>query len=176
VHRRITESGPSPEPPARASRFVARLTRPAAAQAVPWPAWPARAQPRRAAASFRTLRAPPSAAAAAPAAAPPVERLLDTLVAQGLLSDSATWTAACAPARPAGRAQLAADCAQGLQPQGDTWQEVRPASRARQALLLRRFGEAPPDDARELARRVRFLLSRGFATALALRLVTGNRK
>jgi regulatory protein len=45
-----------------------------------------------------------------------------------------------------------------------------------QALLLRRFGEAPPDDARELARRVRFLLSRGFATELALRLVKGSRK
>ena len=73
-----------------------------------------------------------------------------------------------------GARRLAAELSrQGLQPQGDTWQEVLASV---QALLLRRFGEASPDDARELARRVRFLLSRGFATELALRLVKGNRK
>ena len=45
-----------------------------------------------------------------------------------------------------------------------------------QALLHRRFGELPPPDPKERARRVRFLVSRGFAADLAVRLVEGNRQ
>lgn len=108
-----------------------------------------------------------------------VERLLDTLLAQGLLSEQRYMDSRLRTRAPRlGARRLAAELSrQGLQPQGDTWQEVLASETERaQTLLLRRFGEAPPHDARELARRVRFLVSRGFATELALRLVKGNRK
>jgi SOS response regulatory protein OraA/RecX len=42
------------------------------------------------------------------------------------------------------------------------------------ALLQRRFGEDPPTDLKEKARRLRFLLSRGFAPGLAAKLVEGK--
>lgn len=107
-----------------------------------------------------------------------VEALLDSLSASGLLSDQRYIDSRLRARAPRlGARRLAAELAQqGVAPAGDTWAEVQASEAERAAALLaRRFGTDPPPDAKELARRVRFLASRGFATELALRLVKGVR-
>ncbi len=108
-----------------------------------------------------------------------VSELLDQLAAQGLLSDARYIDSRLRTRAPRlGARRLAAELAQqGLKPEGETWADVQATEHERAlALLLRRFGDAPPPDAKERARRVRFLVARGFATDLAVRLVEGNRQ
>lgn len=108
-----------------------------------------------------------------------VTALLDRLAADGLLSDARYVDSRLRTRAPRlGARRLAAELAQqGLKPEGDTWAEVQATERDRAlALLHRRFGDAPPPDPKERARRVRFLVARGFATDLVLRLVEGNRQ
>jgi regulatory protein len=126
---------------------------------------------RRAAA--KAAEDPPEDAEAA------VSALLDQLAEQGLLSDRRAIDSRLRTRAPRlGARRLAAELAQqGLQPEGDTWAEVLATEAERaQALLHRRFGDQAPPDLKERARRVRFLVARGFATELALRLVEGNRQ
>ncbi len=108
-----------------------------------------------------------------------VDALLAQLSEQGLLSEQRYIDSRLRTRAPRlGARRLAAELAQqGLKPEGETWEAVR-ASEAERALQLlqRRFGDAPPPDLKERARRVRFLVSRGFATDLAMRLVEGNRQ
>ena len=106
-----------------------------------------------------------------------VAALLDTLAEQGLLSEARYIDSRLRTRAPRlGARRLAAELAlQGLRPEGDTWAQVQATEAERaQALLHRRFGDAPPPDPKERARRVRFLVARGFSTDLALRLVEGN--
>lgn len=108
-----------------------------------------------------------------------VAALLDQLADQGLLSEARYVDSRLRTRAPRlGARRLAAELAQqGLKPEGDTWAEVQATERERAlALLHRRFGELPPPDPKERARRVRFLVSRGFAADLAVRLVEGNRQ
>lgn len=105
-----------------------------------------------------------------------VDALLDALVREGWLSDSRYIDSRLRTRAPRlGARRLAAELAQqGLKPAGEAWEQVQ-ASEAERALALlrRRFGEDPPPDAKERARRVRFLVARGFAQGLALRLTRG---
>lgn len=108
-----------------------------------------------------------------------IDRLLDALQAQGLLSEQRYVDSRLRTRAPRlGARRLAAELAQqGLVPGGEVWEQVQSSESERAlALLKRRFGELAPTDARERARQVRFLTGRGFATELALRLVKGNRK
>jgi len=108
-----------------------------------------------------------------------VTALLDRLAADGLLSDARYMDSRLRTRAPRlGTRRLAAELAQqGLKPEGDTWAEVKATERERAlALLHRRFGDAPPPDPKERARRVRFLVARGFPADLVLRLVEGNRQ
>ena len=108
-----------------------------------------------------------------------VTALLDRLAADGLLSDARYIDSRLRTRAPRlGTRRLAAELAQqGLKPEGDTWAEVKATERERAlALLHRRFGDAPPPDPKERARRVRFLVARGFPADLVLRLVEGNRQ
>ena len=108
-----------------------------------------------------------------------VTALLDRLAADGLLSDARYVDSRLRTRAPRlGARRLAAELAQqGLKPEGDTWAEVQATERDRAlALLHRRFGDAPPPDPKERARRVRFLVARGFATDLVVRLVEGSRQ
>jgi regulatory protein len=110
-------------------------------------------------------------------AATQVQALLQALVAQGLLSNARYIDSRLRTRAPRlGTRRLAAELAQhGLQPEGDTWAEVQASEAARAlALLQRRFGDELPPDLKEKARRLRFLLSRGFAPALAVKLVEGK--
>lgn len=106
-----------------------------------------------------------------------VDALLDQFTAAGWLCEQRYVDSRLRTRAPRlGARRLAAELAQqGLKPEGETWAEVQAseAERAR-ALLLRRFGDAPPADLKERARRTRFLISRGFAPALVSKLVAGN--
>lgn len=120
--------------------------------------------------------APDEEAPAAPDEAE-VDALLDSLAREGWLSDSRYIESRLRTRAPRlGARRLAAELAlQGLKPEGETWEQVQASEVERaQALLRRRFGEDPPDDAKERARRVRFLVSRGFAQGLALRLTRSD--
>lgn len=104
---------------------------------------------------------------------PAVDALLDALSGEGWLSDSRYIESRLRTRAPRlGARRLAAELAQqGLKPEGEAWEQVRASEAERAgALLLRRFGAVPPADARERLRRVRFLVTRGFAQDLALRL------
>lgn len=112
-------------------------------------------------------------------AGPRVDRLLDALQAQGLLSEQRYMESRLRTRAPRlGARRLAAELAQqGLAPSGEAWEQVQATEAERaQALLTKRFGEPPPVDERDFARRVRFLVSRGFASDLALRLAKGTRR
>jgi recombination protein RecA len=104
---------------------------------------------------------------------PAVDALLDALSGEGWLSDSRYIESRLRTRAPRlGARRLAAELAQqGLKPEGEAWEQVRASEAERAgALLLRRFGAVPPADAQERLRRVRFLVTRGFAQDLALRL------
>ncbi len=106
-----------------------------------------------------------------------VQALLEALVAQGLLSNARYVDSRLRSRAPRlGVRRLAAELAQqGLKPEGETWAEVQATEAERAlALLHRRFGDEPPSDLKEKARRLRFLLSRGFAAGLATQLVDGK--
>lgn len=112
-------------------------------------------------------------------AEPRVDALLDQLATQGLLSEQRYIDSRLRTRSPRlGARRLAAELAQqGLKPEGETWAEVQASEAERAAALLRRrFGDEAPPDLKEKARRVRFLVSRGFSTELVLRLVEGNRQ
>lgn len=112
-------------------------------------------------------------------AAAQVQALCEALAQQGLLSATRYIDSRLRTRAPRlGARRLSAELAQqGLQPEGETWQDVLATESERaQALLQRRFGTEAPPDPKELARRVRFLVARGFAAELALRLVKGNRR
>jgi regulatory protein len=99
------------------------------------------------------------------------------LAAQDLLSDARYIDSRLRTRAPRlGARRLAAELAQhGLKPEGETWEAVQATEAERAlALLQRRFGEDPPTDLKEKARRLRFLLSRGFAPGLAAKLVEGK--
>lgn len=108
-----------------------------------------------------------------------VDAVLDSLSAQGLLSEPRYIESRLRTRAPRlGARRLAAELAQhGLAPEGEVWTQVLASEEERAAALLeRRFGTAPAPDARELARQVRFLVSRGFPGDLALRLAKRQRK
>lgn len=102
-----------------------------------------------------------------------VDSVLEALGQAGWQSDQrATESRLRAGAARAGARKLAADLQQrGLSAEGEAWAQIlaTEAERAR-ALLVKRFGSQPPADRDETARRVRFLLNRGFEPALAGRL------
>lgn len=107
-----------------------------------------------------------------------IAALLDQFSAAGWLSEQRYIDSRLRTRAPRlGARRLAAELAQqGLKPEGAEWEAVQASEAERaQALLVRRFGDAPPPDLKELARRVRFLVSRGFAPGLAQRLAKGNR-
>lgn len=112
-------------------------------------------------------------------AAAQVDGLLDQLAAAGWLSEQRYIDSRLRTRAPRlGARRLVAELAQqGLKPAGETWEQVQ-ASEAERALALlqRRFGEQPPPDLKELARRTRFLLSRGFAPDLVQKLLKAGRK
>lgn len=104
-----------------------------------------------------------------------IERVLDELQAKGFISEERV-VASVLNRRAAGLG--AARLRQELQAKGIDAQRVREAvaqlhdselERAR-SVWLKRFG-APPADAREWARHMRFLLSRGFAGDVVRRVV-----
>ena len=104
---------------------------------------------------------------------PEIDALLDALSREGWLSESRYVESRLRVRAPRlGARRLAAELAQqGLKPEGEGWEQVQASEAERaQALLRRRFGDAAPADAKERARRVRFLVARGFAQGLALRL------
>lgn len=110
-------------------------------------------------------------------AAARVQAVLTALAAQDLLSDARYIDSRLRTRAPRlGVRRLAAELAQhGLKPEGETWEAVQATEAERAlALLQRRFGEDPPTDLKEKARRLRFLLSRGFAPGLAAKLVEGK--
>jgi regulatory protein len=110
-------------------------------------------------------------------AAARVQAVLAALAAQDLLSDARYMDSRLRTRAPRlGARRLAAELAQhGLKPKGETWEAVQATEAERAlALLQRRFGEDPPLDLKEKARRLRFLLSRGFAPGLAAKLVEGK--
>jgi regulatory protein len=112
-------------------------------------------------------------------AAARVDAVLEPLAAQGLLSEQRYLESRLRTRAPRlGARRLAAELAQqGVAATGAEWEAVLASEAERaQALLQRRFGDEPPPDDKELARRMRFLVSRGFAPALALKLVKGNRR
>lgn len=112
-------------------------------------------------------------------AGPRVDRLLDALLGQGLLSEQRYMDGRLRTRAPRlGARRLAAELAQqGLQPSGEAWEQVQATESERaQALLNKRFGETAVVDERDFARRVRFLVGRGFASDLALRLVKACRR
>ena len=108
-----------------------------------------------------------------------VDTLIEQLASQGLLSEQRYIDSRLRTRAPRlGARRLAAELAQqGLKPTGETWDQVQASEAERaQALLARRFGDEPPPDLKELARRVRFLISRGFAPDLAQKLAKAGRK
>lgn len=108
-----------------------------------------------------------------------VEALLDQFSANDLLSEQRYIDSRLRTRAPRlGARRLVAELAQqGLKPEGETWDQVQASETERaQALLVRRFGDEPPPDLKEMARRVRFLVSRGFAPDLVQKLVKAGRK
>lgn len=108
-----------------------------------------------------------------------VDALVEQLATQGLLSEQRYIDSRLRSRSPRlGARRLVAELAQqGLKPAGETWQAVQDSEAERaQDLLLRRFGDAPPADLKEMARRLRFLISRGFAPDLAQKLLKAGRK
>lgn len=108
-----------------------------------------------------------------------VDALIEQLLAQGLLSEQRYIDSRLRSRSPRlGARRLAAELAQqGLKPAGETWDELQANEPERaQALLLRRFGDQPPTDLKELARRQRFLIGRGFAPDLVQKLLKAGRK
>ncbi|MBH9551837.1 regulatory protein RecX [Inhella gelatinilytica] len=102
-----------------------------------------------------------------------VEAVLDALELAGWQSDQrAAESRLRTGASRSGVRKLAADLQQrGLSPTGEIWAQLQAteADRAR-ALLHKRFGTTAPVDRADWARRVRFLVYRGFDAALASRL------
>ena len=108
-----------------------------------------------------------------------VDALIEQLLAQGLLSEQRYIDSRLRSRAPRlGARRLVAELAQqGLKPAGETWDELQASEPERaQALLLRRFGDEPPTDLKELARRQRFLIGRGFAPDLVQKLLKAGRK
>jgi regulatory protein len=108
-----------------------------------------------------------------------VDTLLDALTNEGWLSETRFIDSRLRTRAPRlGARRLQAELGQhGLAPSGEVWDEVQATEPERaQALLQRRFGDAPPPDDKERARRIRFLISRGFSTELALRLTSDKRR
>ncbi len=108
-----------------------------------------------------------------------VDALLDALTAEGWLSEARYIDSRLRTRAPRlGARRLKAELGlHGLAPSGEVWQDVQATEPERaQALLQRRFGDAPPADDKERARRIRFLVSRGFSTELALRLTADKRR
>lgn len=106
-----------------------------------------------------------------------VDTLLDALATEGWLSDARYVESRLRSRAPRlGARRLAAELAQqGLKPEGEAWEQVQASENERAlALLQRRFGAEPPADAADRAKRVRFLVARGFAQGLALRLTRGG--
>jgi regulatory protein len=104
-------------------------------------------------------------------AAPRIAELAEQLSAQGLLSAERYVEGRLRTRAPRlGARRLAVELAQqGLKPEGEAWEQVQASEAERaQALLQRRFGDLPPPDAKERARRVRFLVGRGFSQGLAM--------
>ena len=104
-----------------------------------------------------------------------VDRVLDELVARGLLSDARYASAVVANkgGTHSKRAIGAALKARGVDDEAIARAiEANPIDdeRAMTALWRRRFGE-PPADEREKARQVRFLQSRGFSLSAILKLL-----
>ena len=100
-----------------------------------------------------------------------VADLAEQLAAQGLLSADRYMEGRLRTRAPRlGARRLQAELAQqGLKPEGEAWEAVQATEGERaRALLMRRFGDEPPADDKERARRVRFLVSRGFAPGLAM--------
>lgn len=102
-----------------------------------------------------------------------IEAVLEALAQAGWQSDArATESRLRAGAARSGARKLAAELQRrGLAPEGAAWEQIEAteAERAR-ALLLKRFGPDAPADRDQAASRVRFLVNRGFAPGLALRL------
>ena len=120
--------------------------------------------------------APPQGALPADAEAQ-VEQLLDAFTEAGWLSEPRYIESRLRSRAPRlGARRLAAELKQqGLSPEGEAWDEVQATEEARaRALLTRRFGDDPPPDLAEKARRTRFLVSRGFAPGLVAKLLKGN--
>ncbi len=108
-----------------------------------------------------------------------VDALLDALSTEGWLSEARYIDSRLRTRAPRlGARRLQAELGQhGLAPSGEVWAEVQATETDRAlALLQRRFGDAPPPDDKERARRIRFLVSRGFSTELALRLTSDRRR
>lgn len=108
-----------------------------------------------------------------------VDALLDQFTTAGWLSEQRYIDSRLRSRSPRlGARRLAAELAQqGLKPEGETWEQVQASEEERaQQLLQRRFGDEPPHDLKEKARRTRFLISRGFAPGLVGKLLKGNPK
>lgn len=108
-----------------------------------------------------------------------IDAVLEPLAVQGLLSEQRYLESRLRTRSPRlGARRLAAELAQqGVAPKGEAWEAVLATEAERaQALLERRFGSEPPPDDKERARRLRFLVGRGFAAELALRLLKGSRR
>lgn len=108
-----------------------------------------------------------------------VDALIEQLIALGLLSEQRYIDSRLRSRAPRlGARRLVAELAQqGLKPAGETWEQVQASEAERaQALLSRRFGDEATSDLKELARRQRFLVSRGFAPDLVHRLLKAGRK
>ncbi|WP_246071600.1 regulatory protein RecX [Inhella inkyongensis] len=106
-----------------------------------------------------------------------VSELAEQLSAQGLLSAERYVEGRLRTRAPRlGARRLQAELAQqGLKPEGEVWESVQASESERaRALLVRRFGEGAPPDAKERARRVRFLVSRGFDGGLAMSLTRSS--
>lgn len=114
------------------------------------------------------------------AAADDVQRLLDDLAAQGLLSDARYARAKVVSKSAAfGRRRIVEELKAKGVARADidaALSEVEVDDEATlRALWQRRFGRAPVDE-RDKARQVRFLQARGFALSAILRLLQDSRK
>jgi regulatory protein len=111
------------------------------------------------------------------AAASHIEAVLDELAALGLLSDERAAASVLAAQAPRGGERRLKQALQqrGLPPElvERTLAQARPGELERaRALWQRRFG-APPSDAAERARQMRFLAGRGFGADTIRRVVRG---
>ena len=147
--------------------------------------WLAQREHSRSELQRKLLRAAQATAGADPAspaddegstAAEQVERLLDLLQAKGLLSEQRFVDSRVrlrAPGMGARRIQL--ELAQhGLELPSQALQQLRGSELQRAAQLYRRRFAGPADDARERARRMRFLAGRGFSPEVIRRVLRGG--